>query len=100
MTRQSSPIVEFITARLDEAKRDIKQIEEYGGCCSGCHCGCADPARLLRDLGAKRRILAEFERCGPHTQGYPGLRFSVLILAEVWAEHEDYVAAVGAQDVD
>lgn len=35
---------------------DLDAIEDYGGCCSGCHCGCVvDEARRLRAQVARSR---------------------------------------------
>jgi hypothetical protein len=49
-----------------------------------------DPARVLAEVEAKRRIIAEFERCGPTTQGCSGLRFAVEALALPFADREGY----------
>lgn len=49
-----------------------------------------DPARVLRRVKVGRRVIDEFERCGPHTQGHPGLRFAVQALALEYADHDDY----------
>jgi hypothetical protein len=49
-----------------------------------------DPARILAEIEAKRALVDEFERCGPNTQGYSGLRFAVRVLATVYADHPDY----------
>jgi hypothetical protein len=50
-------LVEFLKARWDAEERDGYLAEECGGCCSGCHCGCADSGRVLRMVAAKRRLL-------------------------------------------
>lgn len=49
-----------------------------------------DPARVLREIDAKRRVLREYERCGPKTQGYPGLRYAVRCLALPYADRPGY----------
>lgn len=75
----------FLNARLDEDERDIDQIEAYGGCCSGCHCGCADLDRARRDIEAKRSIV---DACAS----------PLSLLAAVYFDHPDHPdcpAAVG-----
>lgn len=49
-----------------------------------------DPARVLAEIEAKRALVDEFERCGPNTEGYSGLRFAVAVIATVYADHPDY----------
>lgn len=84
------PLIAFLQARYGEAEERAKRIESYGGCCSGCHCGCIDAAEALADIAAKRRVLDWFERCGPQARGHSGLRAAVRILAEPYADHADY----------
>jgi Family of unknown function (DUF6221) len=65
-------LAKFFHARLDEAEG-------------------ADVANsILRDIVAKRRVVREFERCGPATFGHVGLRTAVQMLAEQFDEHPDY----------
>ena len=48
------------------------------------------PASVLRDIEAKRRIIAEFERESEGGQGRDGLWLALHILAAVYAGHPDY----------
>lgn len=75
-------LIAFLSARLDEEEQRIKRVEEYGGCCSGCHCGCADLDRARRDIEAKRSIV---DACAP----------PLSLLAAVYFDHPDYASAVG-----
>lgn len=45
-----------------------------------------DPARILRECGAKRRIVADFDQYDPGEQGDMNLRS----LASVYADHPDF----------
>lgn len=74
MSTDPSGLVAFLRARLDEDEQRINQVEEYGGCCSGCHCGCADPATRRADIAAKRRIIDEhpIEEVGDYEQTLAG----------------------------
>jgi hypothetical protein len=56
----------------------------------GRHIARWDPARVLADVEADRKLIAEFLRCGPHTQGHVGLLGAVKIRAERFADHADY----------
>ena len=49
-----------------------------------------DPARVLREVEAKRKIIDELERCGPTTDGHAGLRFAVQCLALPYADRSGY----------
>lgn len=47
-------------------------------------------ARVLADCEAKRRIVEEFQRCGPNTVGHIGLLGALQFLALPYADHPDY----------
>lgn len=113
-------ITEFVTARLDEDEAEAKaaaarvgtdtwQLEEsddgrdvismgsYGfgaHAALGGHIALHDPARVLREVEAKRAILAAYlneRQNGFAGSGYcEGLEEAVKIIAAIWSDHEDY----------
>jgi|SRR5271165_262364 len=97
---------EFLTARYDEDASSADEIHN-GMDCASCgpipfSCDCGVPARMLREVEAKRMILAEYEsfrvevnwpgaRAGAGViTGYEELRFAVGALAAVYSDHPDY----------
>jgi hypothetical protein len=97
-------LIAFLNARLDEDEAAAKAWLPFGNpTAEQCeHFARHDPARVLRDVGAKRRIVAWHEsECtctwcdeegddlpGPDVTGYgcPTL----LMIAAIWSDHPDY----------
>lgn len=92
----SGDLVAFITARLDEDDREIRNDPPVG-------MGYAMlPARMLREAEAGRRMLARYEDCLARMEdpGYPqGVArdqareyedFVLPNLAASWSDHPDY----------
>jgi hypothetical protein len=50
-----------------------------------------DPARVLRECEAKRRIIENHERHAATRQGWGASRYAVQCLATVYADHPDYL---------
>jgi Family of unknown function (DUF6221) len=82
-------LVAFLRARLDEDRAKITRPATMSG------------SRAVRDVEAKRAILAAYEmndndaelHLGPHPRKHgewDGLRFAVRHLAAVWRDHPDY----------
>ena len=117
-----SDLIVFLTARLDETEAralaaredwdDESQQYEWNDLSEAvyAHARCLDPALVLREVEAKRKILADHERvmqdmpwerippsincarCSPHPWPCP----TVLALAAVYSDHPDYwLAAAG-----
>jgi Family of unknown function (DUF6221) len=111
-------LTEFLTARLDEdeaAHREIHEARVCSGCSDGWEagfdpdrCDCGYPARVLREVEAKRKILADYE-CqsgfslpeGVHDGRDPderecdqalkdALEIVICDLAAIWSDHPDY----------
>jgi hypothetical protein len=115
-------ITEFIGARLDEDEAAANEVHRPGDC--GCvdrdgsfspdpaWCGCGYPARVLREVAAKRAIVVEHSETttyiGPH-KGEPSCTCcgaaaddpylvipwpctTLRQLANVWSDHPDYRA--------
>ena len=93
-------LAEFLTARLDEDKAGAEDIHSRD--CDtmtppGFPCDCGYPARVLREVDAKRKILALHE---PNDVTGPGRACrwcghlwpcdEVRILVAVWSDHPDY----------
>ncbi len=97
-------LIAFLRARWDEAEARAKRIAAYGGCCSGCHCGCNDPAYVLADIASKRKILdvlAPDLTAPVITINGPGVfvssasrrgraRIMARLFAEPYVDHDDY----------
>lgn len=49
-----------------------------------------DPTRVLAEVEAKRRILADFECWQPHDAGHEALALAVQLLALPYADREGY----------
>lgn len=49
-----------------------------------------DPARVLREVEAKRRIVDDFTHWQPHDPGFDALEPVVRLLALPYADHEDF----------
>jgi hypothetical protein len=105
-------LAKFIAERLDEDEQTAEDIHSRD--CDtmnppGFPCDCRMPARELREVEAKRKILAEHpqERCGGRTthkddvgctlchdddgnQWYPGHCATVRALAAVYEGHPDF----------
>jgi hypothetical protein len=95
-----SDLVEFLTARLDEDEawaNDRAYIWATEWSCI------QDPARVLREVDAKRKILAEYQAVLDDARGvgessrrprlygrYDGLDHALKALAAVWSGHPDY----------
>lgn len=126
---RESPIVEFITDRLDEAERDARDcLEEVGRTRAGepyedgsgiadrndypsypwgvgenelAHMVRTHPAAILRDVEVKRKLLnAHLDYYGSgDDSGYPIPTLSLL--AALWPDHHEYadLMAEGARDV-
>jgi Family of unknown function (DUF6221) len=109
---------EFLRARLDEDEAAAREIHE-ARVCTGCsdgweagfdpdRCDCDYPARVLREVEAKRAIL---DRHMPHETAFKGLACNwcsddvddrpqlakvrwpcpdVRDLAAIWSDHPDY----------
>lgn len=93
-----SDLVAFLNARLDEDERhapDVHDISADGFTVpeTSHDCICGHPARVLREVEAKRKILAEHE-----DNGCSDLEFHRILekLAAVWSEHPDYDPAWSA----
>lgn len=105
-----SGLAQFLAARLDEDAEDSWDKHE-GGCATAgpiaFSCDCGYPARVLREVEAKRKILAEHEpqpwgephpelsRCPAHGDETSGWWtewpcVEVRALAAVWSDHPDY----------
>lgn len=106
MTRQSSPIVEFITARLDAAEAkyrgdahvdDPAQQDYYLNKCGDYNEGyiVTEALARLREIEALRKLLtAHVDYYGAgDDENWPIETLSIL--AAIWDDHEDYVSAVG-----
>lgn len=106
MTRESSPKVAFITARLDEAEaqyRDHAQVDDPTAQHYALHeCGdynegyiVSEALQRLREIAGMRKLLdAHLGYYGADDDEY--LPVSTLsILAAIWDDHEDYPALVG-----
>ncbi len=77
----SDDLVAFLTARLDEDERELEKDPPVG-------LGYANlPARMRREVAAKRAILAQWEAMPP---GSPMLVFVLYNLAAVYGDHPDY----------
>ena len=104
-----SDLTAFLSARLDEAEAAANEIHRPCVCGSvdrdgefdpdPIWCSCDYPARVLRDVKAKRKILAEYKPAarfdGPGEPEYAygwaeGLGMAVRALAAVYSDHEDY----------
>jgi hypothetical protein len=92
---------EFLTARLDEDEQIARAIngDKWGwpGARSGfaAHVARHDPARVLREVAAKRAILAECARsveCGDDGCVLAGA--VIVNMAAIWGDHPDYGEAV------
>jgi hypothetical protein len=99
-------LVEFLRARLDEDEHEAPTVHEMSNCASHetsyDQCDCGWPARVLRDVEAKRAILAEHQpisgrcrRCGPDAWNdfkerllWPCPTFRAA--AAVYSDHRDY----------
>lgn len=118
----SDDIVAFVKARLDEDERfarlthsgewtfdqlgqllvnqgqTISKIANLGVDSFGRHIARHDPARVLREVEAKRRILGEYERFAAERRramnGWDTAEISPIVaaLAAVWSGHPDYKA--------
>jgi hypothetical protein len=85
-----------IVDSLDDRVIEV-DTEASDDACVAAHIARHDPARVLRDLEAKRRIVAEYERYAAERRramgGWdPQSEVSPILaaLAAVYAEHEDY----------
>lgn len=85
----------FIRARLgeDEAAADelhnridcdLNRLQSFG------ECSCGYPARVLREVAAKRALLAAYEDAPEFSDPWIGLDAAVRICAAVWSDHPDY----------
>lgn len=104
--------MDFLAARLDEKEAAAPEFHE-AGVCAGCNdwdagfdpgqCDCGYPARVLREVAAGRKLLAEIapwmDGCedehwysrGVGTQPpYEGSLLLQQILATVYSAHPDY----------
>jgi hypothetical protein len=98
-------LTEFLTARLDEDEARAWAVHDIGNCDdmlyeenmaawaerAGTDCACGYPARVLREVEAKRQILAEWH--DGNTYG-PDRNLSMLLVAQalaaVYSDHPDY----------
>ena len=98
---------EFLTARLDEDEAMAKAawgvewdwryvaqpFGERPSIAHTVHIARHDPARVLREVEAKREILTAYikaEADGHRGNGWIALRFAVEALTAAWSDHGDY----------
>ncbi|HEY5990764.1 MAG TPA: DUF6221 family protein [Streptosporangiaceae bacterium] len=113
----SADLAAFLRARLDEAEARAWAVHDVSKCDAllyedlpadaplpdAADCECGYPARVLREVAAKRAILDAYERAESrrlgdepeyaygYADGLPdGLRSAVLRLAAVWQDHPGY----------
>jgi hypothetical protein len=106
----NTDLVSFLTARLDEDEAaargwfdrfpDMPADELADQAAAGVtdegyiHIARHDPARVLREVAAKRKILAEHAQGWGHPcEAYTGPEFpcpTLRALAGVWSDHPDY----------
>ena len=103
----SGDIAGFLAARLDEDEaRARAALEEWDDesaryewedlpDTSFAHARWHDPARVLREVEADRRLIAEHEaglldpRNAPDS--WPALRFVIKLRAVIWSDHPEYL---------
>lgn len=82
-----SDLAAFLRARLDEDEQQatyrLKEPTQYAAFE-------ADPARVLRDVEAKRVILDRYERWDEGYGFQSALEIAVSVLAAVYSDHPDY----------
>lgn len=95
-------LVAFLRARLDEDEQEISkhpdgEYHEEDGYVATQESGypafrmlVIGKRRALQQVAVKRRLLDEYERCGPTTVGHIGLRGAVRILGEEYVAHPDF----------
>ena len=103
-------VTAFLAARLDEDEREAGEFHREDceslpspGYTGPFPCNCGHPARLLREVAAKRAVLAAYEAvlrdCAsvgdparrPRLYGeHDGLRVAVMHLTAVYSDHPDY----------
>jgi hypothetical protein len=101
----SSPtLAEFLAARLDEDGAAAKAWLPLGNpdAAQREHIACVDPGRVLREVEAKREILAAYECYLAERKEHAGdlalsgaflaLHGTVKTLAAVWRDHPDWRA--------
>jgi hypothetical protein len=96
-------LIAFVKARLGEDEAAANEVHRPRGC--GCvdrdggfdpdpiWCGCDYPARVLREVAAKRAVLAAYikiEAGGIRDSGWIAFRSTLATLAAVWNDHPDY----------
>jgi uncharacterized protein DUF6221 len=99
----SDELLAFFRARLDEkeaaawsvhdvAKCDALLYEEDlpGAAARTPDCDCGYPARVLREVEAGRKILAEFDSAIEEPSYYAGLIFAIGVCVAVFSDHPDY----------
>jgi hypothetical protein len=97
----------FLAARLDEDEAAAREMHE-ARVCSGCsdgweagfdpeRCDCGYPARVLREVAAKRAILENYVTFSAYSQESPGIKAAITVLenvirhlAAVYSDHPDY----------
>jgi Family of unknown function (DUF6221) len=102
-------LAEFIAARLDEKEAEAPKIHDVTGCdsieTSLDNCDCGYPARVLREAGAWRKILAAH---APYEMGgdlycsscgdVPQVRYpceTARAVAGIWGDHPGYQLVTG-----
>ena len=93
-------LVEFLKARLNEDEQAAKAWLPFGNPDAAAreHIARHDPARVLAEVEAKRRILDEYEQAtgqyATHSQVSAGeeigLRFALKAIGLPYADHPDY----------
>ena len=92
-------LVEFLRARLDEDEAAAKAWLPFGNpdAAARVHIARLDPGRVLREVEAKRRLIADYEVYDASAR-YPdseggiaiGLGTAVELAALAYADHPDY----------
>jgi hypothetical protein len=89
-------LVKFLRARLDEDEAAAKAWLPFGNpdAAARAHVARLDPGRVLAEVEAKRRIIAEHhpvDPCDAHDASFDTIPCDTLLaLASVYAEHPDY----------